>query len=394
MARLHTANPTIAQAAARLAMARADARMTAAAGRPTLGLDASAAHASGPLVNAAGQSGDLFTARAMASWELDLLGRLSDERKAARQDVRAAEAALADATLLIEAAAARAWFARKSAALAAEDAGQAARARQDVAHIAEQRQGLGLIGLTEVEAARQQWQQAAARTRALQFARDNATRQLVFLLGSETADPAWSADTAGLPEMPPIPAGLPADLLDRRPDLRAAQARVAAADARLSAVHKGWLPPIALTAVQGQASTSLGQLFASASGVLGLGAVLALPIFDGGRQRARVGHGKAEKGLVEAEYRERVAGALRDVYDDLQAAQMWRAELVDARQRAGAGATLLAAAEVRAANGTIAYVQLLDARAVAFDRRIAASLIQGESLIRLVTLQAAIGGGW
>ena len=196
------------------------------------------------------------------------------------------------------------------------------------------------------------------------------------------------------PAPPPVPADLPADILARRPDVRAAQARVAAADARLAAIRKGWLPPIALTATQGQASTSLGQLFASAGGVFGLAGLLALPVFDGGRHKAGVAGGRAIRDLREAEYRECVGLALRDVYDNLQAAQAGLASYADVRADEESAAVLAQQARARAANGTLARSELLDTELVAIDRRIAVAVTHGEALANLITLQQSLGGGW
>lgn len=389
MTRLHSTNPAMAQAVAKLAMVRADARMTTAAGLPTLGLDASAAHAAGPLVNAAGQSGNLYTARATASWELDLLGRITDESRAARHEVEAAAASLADVTLAMETATARAWFARQSAARSAADAALAAQTARELLRIAETRAGLGLVDPGAVDAARERARKADLRLSGLELVRDSAGRQLSYLTG---ADASALDGAARLPEPPDVPADLSAELLSRRPDLRAARARVAAADARLSAIRKGWLPPITLTAARGQASSTLSQLFASAGGVFALGALLAIPVFDGGRHKASVAHGQAERNLSEAAYRERVAGALRDAYDGIQTAQAQRAALDAAREDSREAEIQLDRATARQVNGTISRAQLLEIRLRAFDRRALTTLAQGESLASIVALQAAFGG--
>lgn len=392
MDRLHGANATLAQARARLAIARADARLAGAEAAPRVELGGSANHAAGPLVNAAGQSGDLFTLRAAATWELDVLGRRADERRAARAETGAAEAELADVTLLLEAGLARAWFTRAAAARAADEARLAEGALRELAAIAQRRREAGLIPLAELDAARTRAVAGEARRRALERLRDSAARQLTGLV--DGAEDGLAGPVPGLPELPEIPAALPADLLARRPDLRAARARVVAADARLAALRKGWLPPIPLTATEGRASSSLAGLFSAAGGVFGLGALLALPVFDGGRQRARVARGEAETALAEAAYRERAALALRDVHDSLQAAQDARAARAAAHDQALAGADLLARAEVRATGGTISRAELLAAQVAAHERRAAASLAEGEGLAALIALQGALGGGW
>jgi len=394
IARMHAGNTGIRQAAARLSAARAAAMAGTARRAPALGLEAGASHAGGPLVNAAGESGDLFTARASAAWEIDLFGRLAGERTAERREADAAEALLRDTTLLMEAETARSYFAARYYAGSVVEAERAAALAGEALAVTERRRQLGLVAPDEVLAARNRLAAARATADALALMRDRARRQLGLLLG-ETGAPDGDPSEAGQDREPPaVPVGLPAELLSRRPDLAAARHRLMAADARLRAAKSGWLPALSLTASGGSAAAGLGQLFSAAAGSFGLGALLSLPIFDGGRGKARIAGRSSERDLAEAQYRERVLVALREVNDGLQALQVRRRDLASAREAARGGAALLATAQQRAANGTIGRLDAIDAEIAAAQHRLALSQAGGRAMISAVDLFQALGGSW
>jgi len=394
IARMHAGNTGIKQAAARLSAARAAVRAGVASQAPSIGAEGSASHAGGPLVNAAGESGDLFTTRAAAAWEVDLFGRLSGERAAERQDAEAAEALLRDATLLMEAETARSYFAARHYAAAAAEASRSAELEKEALAIAERRRQQGLIAPDRLFAGRVRADAARERADTLAFRRDGALRQLGLLLGETAALPIGGAAEGEDREPPLVPVGLPAELLGRRPDLIAARHRLTAADDRLRAARQSWLPALTLTASGGSAAAGLGQLFGSAAGSFGLGALLSLPIFDGGRRKARIAGRGSERDLAEAQYRERVLVALREVNDGLQRLQVRRDALASARREAADGETSLGSARQRAGNGTISRLDLIAAEVAASERRAALEEASGRSLIAAVDLFQALGGNW
>ena len=392
IAEAHAGNTHIEQALARVALARSAAKAGAAARMPTATLDGSATHAEGPLVNAAGESGDLFTARLDIGWEVDLFGRLSGERSAQRQDVRSSDALLRDTTLLIEAETARTWFIGRHYAEAAGQAHRICTMLEEAQSIAIQREALGLAPPAAGEAMRRRLDAARARENELALLRDSAWRQLGFLLGQSRA---ISPGDPGFNRPPPeVPVGLPADLLSRRPDIAAAQASLFAADERLRSERKGWLPVIGLTASGGVASPGLGQLLSAAASSFGLGALFALPVFDGGRHKARVAGRQAQREGAAAAYRETVLRALREVNDGLQTVQARRCGLAMASAAEKEGEVLLARGERRAANGTLSRIEAIDIEVGLFERRISRSDAAARALIASVDLMQALGGGW
>ena len=391
IARMHAGNTTIPQAAARLAAARAQAGISAAARRPRIGLDASASEAGGPVINAVGDSGSLFTARATVSWEADLFGQAVRLHGANRLDAEAAAAVLRGTRLMMETETAIAYFRCRRSAATADFAARKLALLQDVAQMARQRAVLGLIPPFEVNAAEQRLLAARGEAGQASLDRDSGLRQLGYLLGDP--EPASLADAApGV--APEIPVGLPGAVLARRPDLDAAISRAAAADLRLKAARRDWLPAITLTASGGAASSGLGEILRSASRDFGLGLLLSLPVFDGGRHKARVAGASATADLALAEFRDRLLVALREVNDQLGAVREARqgvrrqAENLEMARANRAAARAGEAVGIRSRTAAVtSELGLLEAEQALSGSRI-------NLLIATVEMVSVVGGGW
>jgi len=312
--RVLQANMTIAQAAARLNAARADARLEASSSAPHIGIEAGASQAGGPLINAAGGSGALFTVRTTLSWELDLSGRLADNKSAARLDARAAEALLHHTRLLIAVQTAQTYWRAQFLAAAADLGRQRIALGQRQLDHTKQREEHGLSPINAAIDAANALALDQAELVAIEREQAIARHRLAELAGSST--PIQIAPLAAA-DPPVIPPGLPSAMLARRPDVAAAEAEFLAADKRLSSARKSWLPSFSLTASGGAASPSLGQILSSTAQSFGLNLLLGLPLFDGGRHKALVGHRRAEVELAAARYGGCVLGALREVNDAL-----------------------------------------------------------------------------
>jgi len=222
-------------------------------------------------------------------------------------------------------------------------------------------------------------------------ARDSALRRLGFLLG-ETAPPALEPGTLAV--VPDIPAGLPADMLARRPDVTAAIARLEASDSRLHAARKSWLPSFALTASGGAASPSLGQLLASSARDFGLSALLSLPLFDGGRRKAAIAGRKAEVELAAAHYRESVLVSLREVNDRLGAVRALSTGLDLSRDRLAQSEENRRIAGNRTASGLSSRASILEAVQQTSGLRFEVLDAEKSRLCGMVDLIKALGGGW
>jgi multidrug efflux system outer membrane protein len=194
--------------------------------------------------------------------------------------------------------------------------------------------------------------------------------------------------------LPVIPPGVPSALLARRPDVSAAQRSMLAAQARVGVAQAAWFPNLALTASGGYASPELGDLFNWSARAWGIGALLSLPLFDGGRREAGVQNASAELDVALADYREQVLVAFRDVEDQLSALRLL-SEQADAQGRAveAAGrATVLSNSRWR--NGYVSQLEMLDAQRSELSNRRQALQVRSARYQATVGLIRALGGGW
>jgi multidrug efflux system outer membrane protein len=389
--RLQAGNPRLDQARARLAIAQASARTGRASQRPQLALDAGASTAQGPLINPAGGQGSLFTARAGASWDIDPFGRLAGTRAAERLDAAAAAALLADTQLLVEGQMVRLWLALPLLVANADQAAAVAALAGEAAGISERQQAQGLRTRAAVDLARQHHAAALAQQDQARLHVEGAAREIGTLIGETAAIALPAAATSG-PPLPEIAAGLPADLLLRRPDLAAARNHVLAADQRLRVERRSWLPMLSLTGSGGAASASLGALLAGGAASLVAGAVFAIPVLDGGRHKARVAGRRGERDLAIAQYRDQLLLALREVNDRLGRYQACRDAVARARAATAAADVAHAVAQDRFARGTIARTDVITADIQA--RQLHIDLATGESACAATAVDVimALGG--
>jgi NodT family efflux transporter outer membrane factor (OMF) lipoprotein len=395
------ANLDLEAAAARLDAAAARARIAASDQLPTLdaGLRASRQKQLYIGLPVPGRSGILSSTATSyglslsSSWELDLWGRLRAGKVAAVADRQAAVAAVAGAQLSLAAQTARAWFGACETLEQLRLAERTAASYRRTAEWIGDRYASGLRSSLDLRLAlaSQATAEAAVSLRRQQL--DAAVRQLEVLLGRYPAAELEVVEhLTALP--PPLPAGLPAELVLRRPDLVAAERRLVAADARLAAAWRAQFPRLSLTGSTGTASDHLSDLLDPDFSVWNVVGNLVQPLFQGGRLRAGVA-------LARAGAREAVAGFtgdLLDAYAEVETAltaERRLAERVTELERAAeqsSAARRLAEDRYRA--GIEPYVTVLEAQRRALT---AESQLIGARRRRLdnrVALHAALGGGF
>jgi multidrug efflux system outer membrane protein len=194
--------------------------------------------------------------------------------------------------------------------------------------------------------------------------------------------------------LPPLPPGLPAQVLARRPDVRAAQRNLLAAQQRLGIAESAWFPSLALTGTSGFASADLSTLFSVSMQTWALGALATVPLLDGGRRDAAVAMADADLQSAAASYRSQVLLALREVEDQLSATHQLALQS-EALQRAWDSATRatdLSAARLR--NGSISQLEWLDAQRRALHSRRQLLQAQASQYQTSVALVRSLGGGW
>lgn len=389
--RAERGNTGLQAAAARLAAARALLGRAEAERLPQVGASAGAVREASPQTGY--RPATTISLGANLSYELDIAGRLTKARDAAALDAAEREALLRDTRLLLQAEVVRSYF-----ALRAIDAEHAlvqgtVTSYRDTLKLTERRYAAG--DLPELEVARVRSELAAneAEALALQRQRTQVEHALALLLGDAPASFALAA-AEWAPALPQVPAGVPSEVLARRPDIAAAQQALLAAQARVGIAQAAWWPSLSLTASGGQASPELSDLLKTGARTWGVGTLLALPLFDGGQRRAGVARAEAELTGASVRLREQVLVALRDVEDELAAVRLL-AEQADAQRRAvDAAARVSALAEARYRNGFVSQLELLDAQRSELRSRRQDLQVRAARVQATVGLMRALGGAW
>ena len=390
------ANSDLRIAIERIELARAQYGIERAAQFPALNVAGSATRERmpgfDPRTNQIGESAVL--ALASPAWEIDLWGRLAARTEAARRDVLA-NAALAEGvrislaaqvgTLYLElldldhqiAITQRTLEGRRKALRLTQ-----ARFDEGISSILDVRQAESLLaGSTQALAEQQRRLTLAENTLAALLGRNPGpiTRSLRL-------------DTLVWPQH--VSAGLPSDLLIRRPDIRAAEEALRGAGANVEAARKAYLPSLSLTTLLGAASTDLAQLFDSGRFAWSVQPALALPLFDAGRRQAGVRLAEAQERILVEQYKATVRQAFREVHDAL-------VSLVLLQQQRAAGAQVVAAnrerlriTNARYLAGISSYFEVLDAERQLFDSELSLSQTTRASYQAVVQLYRALGGGW
>ena len=240
----------------------------------------------------------------------------------------------------------------------------------------------------------------AARVALAQQVRQRALNQnaLTLLVGQPlTGELALLPDNktlANTPLMRDVPAGLPSDLLVRRPDIRQSEKLLIAANANIGAARAAFFPRISLTANIGSASSHLTDLFKSGSYGWSLAPQLLLPIFDAGRNTAGLGSANAGRDIAIAQYEKSIQNAFKEVADALAARATLGEQFRAQQAQVNAESTRFKLADLRYQNGISSYLDVLDAQRSLFS--VQQSLVQTRlaQLQSQVTLYKTLGGGW
>ena len=396
------ANQDLAAALARLDASRALVRLARAAQMPRLDAGASAARTR-PSANQPGNplagsdSYNRFEIGITAQYELDLLGRVRDSLRAARADAQADAALFQSLLLAVETEVAQSYFLLRAADAELAVLADTVASRDSELRIFEQRFAAGDISAFDVERARTELATARGEVQALSRQRAQYEHALALLLGQAPADLNVAPATLAT-RVPQIPSGLPSALLERRPDIAAAELRMQAANARIGVARAAFYPILNLTADAGFTADTAGSLFkwASRSWALGplAGSLLATPLFDGGRNKANLARAEAELDAEIASYRQTVLGAFREVEDQLVARRTLDEQSAMAAAAEQAATHALEIATTRFQAGASGYLDVLDARRAVISVRRQQQQLDGARAVSAIGLIKALGGGW
>ena len=218
---------------------------------------------------------------------------------------------------------------------------------------------------------------------------------LVLLIGQpQPADLPAGQTLAEQPALADLPEGLPSDLMTRRPDVRAAEQQLVAANANIGAARAAFFPRISLTANAGTASTELDGLFKSGTFAITGTATLLQPIFDAGRNQANLEVAKVGRDIAIAQYEKAIQTAFREVSDSLAGRATLGEQLRAQAAQTKAAQITFNLADLRYKNGAASYLDVLDAQRTLFTSQLATVQVQAAQIQNTVTLYKVLGGGW
>lgn len=395
------ANQELKAAVARVDQARATARVARSELLPTVDANPSwTRQRYSPNQNPS--FGDItastFSAPLDLSYEIDLWGRVRRGFESARSDAQASLAAFYNVLLTLRADVAQNYFALRALDAEIATVTSTVGLRKEQVQLVRSRFEGGIGNELDVSRAETELATTEAEAASLAQRRAELENALAVLVGEspatfqlaqlEEANKQWN------PQPPTIPAGLPADLLERRPDVATAERQLAAANARIGVAKAAFFPVLRLTGSGGYVSGDIDNLFNWDSRVWSIGPSLSLPIFAGGRNKANYNRSKSAFEESVANYRQRVLVAFGEVENSLSGIRHL-GDQAAAQQRAVASARRAAElAGERYRAGVVSYLEVVDAnRATLQTERVLAQLA-GQRLTAAVQLIKALGGGW
>ena len=392
-----SANTDITQAVARVEQAQGQLREATGAVLPTVNAAASAGRAGiGASVpsNNSGRSliGSDLKLSLSTSFEFDFWGKLTRTTEAARAQLLAGNAARDTVRLTVASNVAQAWFALRSldAQIAATRATLAS--RETSARLIGLRLQAGSGSRLDSEQANILRADAALQLRELQRQRALAQSLLALLTGNPALNLAVSALTSSVPPAPQ--AGLPSELLQRRPDIRRAEGLLMSANAQVGVARAAMFPSLSLTGALGAESSALNTLLKTPAHFWSLGFGLTAPLFDGGRNAARADQAGARQREAVAAYQAAVATAFKEVNDALFNSRAARESQTDTERRAAAAETAERLAKARFDAGYSSYLELLEAQRTVTAANLDVLRNRLAQLNASVDLFRALGGGW
>jgi multidrug efflux system outer membrane protein len=396
------ANQELKAAVARFAEARATMDVTRSGLFPNVGAGFSATRQrvspNAPLTTTGQAIGNPstyndFTVPLDVSYEVDLWGRVRRSVESARAQARASADDLEAIRLAIQAEVAVDYF-----TLRALDSERAV-LRSSVQvftksfNLTKDRRAGGVATDLDVAEAETVLKTTEAQLPAVTLQRAQFEHALALLVGQPAA--TFRIPERALSDAPPwIPSGLPSELLERRPDISAAERRMASGNANIGVAKAAFFPTVQLNGLAGLESVNAGTLFNWSSRMWAVGPSLTLPLFEGGRLRAGLRLANASYDEMVANYRQSVLTAFSEVEDSLAAQTLLANEYVAQSEALLAARKQLEVANNRYRDGLTTYLDVATAESTELNIEFADTQLRGQQLVAAVTLVKSLGGGW
>ncbi len=394
-----TNNQTLRAAEANLRRARAQIRINRAALFPTIGaapfVGAERYSAARPYFNPAlanNGTGDLQVPLDI-SWEIDLFGRVRRGVQAAREEAQATAADLENARLSIQAELATDYFELRAADAERKLLNDTVRQYEDALRVTTNRFQGGVSAKSDVTQAETQLEAARVQASDVEVRRAQYEHAIAILIGQ----PPEQLNLAVAPlhaEPPVIPAGLPSDLLQRRPDIAAAERRTAEANEQIGIARAAYFPSLSISAAVGFEGTSAANLFNSSSFIYALGPTLGQTFFDAGRRGGVSAQAIAGFAQTTADYRQTTLVAYQQVEDNLAALRILATEAEQQRRATAAAQESQQIFNNRYVGGVDTYLQVITAQTAALSNERNEIDIMRRRMDASVLLIKALGGGW
>ncbi|MCH8618695.1 efflux transporter outer membrane subunit [Undibacterium sp. TS12] len=392
--KLLTGNENLKSAATQVASAKAVLKASQTALWPTLSATAGATRSSNP---GAGQNArttsNSYSAGLETSWEIDLWGRLSKASEAANASLQASRDDFDAVRLSAQATLTQTYFAMRAAEAQQSILQRTTASNQRSLELTQARFNSGVAGQSDVLQAKIQLTTTQVQLKDAEAQRAQLEHAIAVLLGMAPA--GFSLEkTASLPDVPPVPEFVPSTLLERRPDIAAAERKVAAAYAQIGVKDAAFFPDFSLSANAGYRSSSLSNLFDSSTLLWSLGSSMAASIFDGGAKRLASDQARASADAAVAAYRQTVLTSLQEVEDNLvvldqlQGESQLQAEAVQAAQRN------LDITQAQYKAGTVSYLNVVISQNAALSSESNLLSIRNRQLAAVNVLLKNIGGRW
>lgn len=398
VARLNASNQTIAQAEANYRQALGLARGARAGLFPTVGAGAGLTRtgngdSSSSSFPAGGRVSNLYSLTGNVSWELDLWGRVRRGLESSEASAAASLADLAATRLSAQAALVQAYLQLRVLDEQKRLLDATVAAYEKSLRLTQNRYRAGAAGQSDVAVASTQVESTRAQSIDLDWQRGQYEHAIAVLMGQAPSHFSLPPAAFAL-QVPRIPPGLPSELLERRPDVAAAERRAAAANAQIGVARAAWFPSLTLSADGGLRNGEFAEWLTAPARFWSLGPALALTLFDGGARQAKVEQASASYDAQAATYRQVALTGLREVEDYLIQLRVMENEQAVQRRALASACESLRLMQNQYQAGLVDYLSVAVVEATALGNERSALSLYGSRLMASVNLIVALGGGW
>ena len=404
--RLNVSNQNLAAAEAQYRQARALVRGARAGFFPSLsgnvgktrsgrGTGSSTTTVDGYAVSSSGGGGisQSYDLNLAASWELDLWGRLRRGLESSRASMQASAADLAAVRLSLQSELVQNYLQLRVLDAEKRLLEATVQAYERSLRISENQYRAGIVPRSDVSQATTQLRSAQAQAIDLQYQRAQLEHAMAVLIGVSPAE-LQIAEAPDVPQLPQVPGLLPSHLLERRPDVAAAERAVMAANAEIGVAKTAWFPSLSLSAAGGYRSGTLDDWIQTPNRFWSIGPEFAMTLFDGGLIRSRIEQAEASYDQTVATYRQTVLDSFREVEDSLVQLRVLAEEAQVQREALESAQESLRLIENQYRAGTVDYLSVVSVQTTALNNERTSLNLLGSRLLSSVQLVTALGGGW